>query len=38
MESINEKMLDEIGDTVLTDEGGAPEIITDYRDDLREML
>ncbi len=38
METINEKMLDELGDTLLTDDGQGPEIIPDYLDDLKAML
>ena len=35
VDSINEKLMDEIGDTVLEWDGDTPEIIEDYREDIR---
>ncbi|MDD6789785.1 MAG: tellurite resistance TerB C-terminal domain-containing protein, partial [Lachnospira sp.] len=35
VDSINEKLMDEIGDTVLEWEGDTPAIIEDYREDIR---
>ena len=37
-DSINEKMMDLIGDTVIEFAGDTPEIIEDYTEDLREMI
>ena len=37
-DSINEKMMDLIGDTVIEFAGDDPEIIEDYAEDLREMI
>ena len=37
-DGINEKMLDEIGDTVIEYDGDQPELIEDYAEDLRNLL
>ena len=37
-DSINEKMMDLIGDTVIEFAGDTPEIIEDYTEELREMI
>ena len=38
MDAINEKLFDELGDIALTDESGRPELIEDYRDDVRGLI
>ncbi len=38
MDSINEKLFDHFGDTVLIEAGGRAEVIGDYRDDVKELL
>ena len=39
VDSINEKLFDEIGDSVIEfNDQDEPEIIDDYEDDLRELL
>ncbi len=37
-DSINEAFYDEIGDSILEMDGEAPELIEDYRDDVKELL
>ncbi|MBR2283042.1 MAG: TerB N-terminal domain-containing protein [Ruminococcus sp.] len=37
-DSINEKLFDTFGDTVISFDGDIPEIVGDYADELREML
>jgi len=39
VDSINEKLMDEIGDSVIEfDENDQPQIIEDYQDDLEDMF
>ena len=38
MDSINEKLFDLFGDTVMTDAEGRPELIEDYTDQLKELI
>ena len=38
VDRINERMMDEIGDTVIEFDGDRPVIIEDYEDDLRQWL
>ena len=38
VDRINERMMDDIGDTVIEFDGDRPVIIEDYEDDLRQWL
>lgn len=38
IDSINEKLYDLFGDTVITDAGGRPELIADYMNELKEII
>ena len=37
-DSINEAFFDTFGDTVIVFDGDKPEVLDDYRDELKEML
>ena len=37
-DSINEKLFDEIGDSVIEIAGAEPELVEDYRDDLSDLF
>lgn len=38
MDQINEHLMEEFQDTVLTDSGNGPEVIVDYMDDIKQMI
>ena len=38
VDSINEKLYDEIGDAVIEFDGDAPQLVEDYRDDVAALL
>ena len=38
MDSVNEHLMDEFQDTVLTDNGNGPEVIEDYLEEMKGMI